>query len=55
MKLLFTHLVSIGDLVRVNLLGRTIIYVQSWNAAVDLFERRSAIYSDRQDSVLAEL
>jgi hypothetical protein len=38
---------SPGDVVYVNLLGQSVVYLNSWNAAHDLLEKRSAIYSDR--------
>ncbi|KAI0369339.1 CyP450 monooxygenase [Pilatotrama ljubarskyi] len=44
-----------GDVVALNALGQTLVIVSSMTAAVDLFEKRSAIYSDRQDSILAVL
>ncbi|THH08950.1 hypothetical protein EW145_g2357 [Phellinidium pouzarii] len=36
-----------GDIVRVTVLGRVIIFVNTMKAANDLFDKRSAIYSDR--------
>ncbi|KAI0651132.1 O-methylsterigmatocystin oxidoreductase [Trametes meyenii] len=44
-----------GDVVALHAFGKTIIVVSSMSAAVDLFEKRSAIYSDRTASVLAEM
>ncbi|KAI0331358.1 CyP450 monooxygenase [Cubamyces sp. BRFM 1775] len=44
-----------GDVVSLHALGQTIVVLSSVSAAIDLFEKRSAIYSDRQDSVLAHL
>ncbi|KAI0354238.1 CyP450 monooxygenase [Trametes cingulata] len=42
-----------GDVVALHAFGQTLVIVSSVKAAVDLLEKRSAIYSDRQDSVLA--
>ena len=36
-----------GDLVHIKVLGRSIIYVNSAEAATELFARRSTNYSDR--------
>ena len=44
-----------GDVVALHALGQTVVVLSSVSAAEDLFDKRSAIYSDRQDSVLAEL
>ncbi|KAI9058741.1 CyP450 monooxygenase [Trametes sanguinea] len=44
-----------GDVVALSALGQTIVILSSVEAAVDLFEKRSAIYSDRQASVLADM
>ncbi|OSD06672.1 CyP450 monooxygenase [Trametes coccinea BRFM310] len=44
-----------GDVVALNALGQTIVIVSSVEAAVDLLDKRSAIYSDRQASVLADM
>ncbi|KAI0772409.1 O-methylsterigmatocystin oxidoreductase [Trametes elegans] len=47
--------VTHGDVVALQALGQTIIILSSLRAITDLLERRSAIYSDRPASVLAEL
>lgn len=38
---------SSGDIVRIRVLGRDILFVQTAKAANDLFDKRSSIYSDR--------
>lgn len=38
---------NIGDVVYVTVLGQHLVFVNSAKAAYDLFEKRSAIYSDR--------
>jgi hypothetical protein len=38
-----------GDLVHVNVLGRSMVYVNSSDIARDLFERRSSVYADRPE------
>ncbi|KAJ2973411.1 hypothetical protein NUW54_g12069 [Trametes sanguinea] len=45
----------VGDVLCVQALGHTLIIVSSVNAAIDLFEKRSTIYSDRPASVLAQM
>ena len=42
----FSYLLS-GDLVYLNVLGNSLLYCNSAEMAYELFERRSAIYSDR--------
>ena len=37
-----------SDLIRLNIFGSNIVVVNSLEAALDLLERRSSIYSDRQ-------
>ncbi|KAI0753229.1 cytochrome P450 [Daedaleopsis nitida] len=49
-----TH-VRVGDIVYLNALGQPFILIGSQKAAVDLLEKRSAIYSDRKFSFMAEL
>ncbi|CDO68741.1 hypothetical protein BN946_scf184989.g7 [Trametes cinnabarina] len=44
-----------GDVIALSALGRTLIVLSSVEAAVDLLDKRSAIYSDRADSVLVEM
>ncbi|KAI8996327.1 cytochrome P450 [Trametes punicea] len=44
-----------GDVVALHAVGQTLVVLSSVAAAVDLLEKRSAIYSDRQASVLAEM
>ncbi|KAI0772408.1 O-methylsterigmatocystin oxidoreductase [Trametes elegans] len=48
-------LASTGDVFALHSLGRTIIVLSSREAASDLLEKRSAIYSDRPRSVLAHM
>ncbi|KAJ6559762.1 cytochrome P450 [Mycena capillaripes] len=44
-----------GDVMRLEVLGRTMIILDSYQAAVDLLEKRGAIYSDRPKFTLYEL
>ena len=44
-----------GDVVYLEVLGQPIIVLGSHEAALDLFEKRSAIYSDRMPSVMVKL
>ncbi|KAJ6559780.1 cytochrome P450 [Mycena capillaripes] len=44
-----------GDVMRLEVLGRTLIILDSYQAAVDLLENRGAIYSDRPKFTLYEL
>ncbi|KAH8118942.1 cytochrome P450 [Phellopilus nigrolimitatus] len=43
---------SYGDIVFVKMLGMPIVFLNSHQAAVDLFEKRSSIYSSRPNSVM---
>ena len=47
--------VSLGDIVYLNALGLPIIVLGTQEVAVDLLEKRSAKYSDRRFSVMADL
>ena len=42
-----------GDLVYLNAAGQPLIIVNSQRAAVDLFDRRAGIYSDRPPLIVA--
>ena len=42
----------IGDVIYFNALGRSIVVLNSAEAAVDLLEKRSSIYSDRPPFVM---
>ena len=44
-----------GDVVYLEVLGQPIIVLGSHETALDLFEKRSAIYSDRMPSVMVKL
>ncbi|KAI0334559.1 cytochrome P450 [Cubamyces sp. BRFM 1775] len=44
-----------GDVVHLRVLGRSIILIGSYEAACDILEKRSAIYSDRPPSAMVEL
>ncbi|KAJ6559776.1 cytochrome P450 [Mycena capillaripes] len=44
-----------GDVMRLEVLGRTMIILDSYQAAVDLLEKRGAIYSNRPKFTLYEL
>ena len=48
---MFSLLISMskGDLVHIRVFGRSIIYVNTAEAAADLFSKRSTIYSDRPE------
>ncbi|TDL20292.1 hypothetical protein BD410DRAFT_375851 [Rickenella mellea] len=41
-----------GDIVHVNIFGQSIVIVNSYDIAFDLFERRSSNYSDRPNMVM---
>lgn len=41
------HLTRIGDVIRLHVLGRSIVVLNSAQAAVDLLDKRSSNYSDR--------
>jgi hypothetical protein len=42
----FSHL-CIGGIVHVNVYGKSMIFLNTMEAAQDLFEKRSSIYSDK--------
>jgi hypothetical protein len=44
-----------GDLVYLNVLGTSLLYVNSAEMAYELFDKRSAIYSDRPTIPMLEL
>jgi hypothetical protein len=44
---LFCLMTAIGDLIHLGALGQHLIFVTSYETAVDLMEKRSALYSDR--------
>jgi hypothetical protein len=44
-----------GDVMRLEVLGRTMIILDSYQAATDLLEKRGAIYSDRPKFTVYEL
>ncbi|RPD64516.1 cytochrome P450 98A3 [Lentinus tigrinus ALCF2SS1-7] len=44
-----------GDVVHLNVLGQSTILLGSYQAACDLFEKRSANYSDRPPSIMVEM
>lgn len=46
---------GVGDVISLNILGRSIIILDSVQAAVDLLEKRSRNYSDRPRFVVFEL
>lgn len=47
--------IYIGDLVYLENLGKSLLIVNSYETAVELLGKRSAIYSSRPPSVMAEL
>lgn len=42
-----TDVIKASSVVRYNVLGNNIVVLNSLQAVIDLFEKRSAIYSDR--------
>ena len=48
----FTRL---GDLVFLTVLGKNVLFVNSFKTANDLFEKRSSNYSDRAESQMVNL
>ena len=42
-----------GELVYLNVCGQGILFVNTYDAAVDLLEKRGAIYSDKPKMVMA--
>ncbi|KAJ8520725.1 hypothetical protein ONZ45_g2492 [Pleurotus djamor] len=44
-----------GDVIHLDVLGRSIIVLDSYQAAVDLLEKRSALYSDRPRVLIFEI
>ena len=42
----------IGDIIHVNIFGKHSIFLNSWEVANELLEKRSAIYSDRPRLVM---
>lgn len=53
-KLISTRL-GIGDIVYLNVLGRSMVIIGAHSTAVELLDKRSAIYSGRTPSVMTEL
>jgi hypothetical protein len=45
---------SLGDIVYTRLLNKPVVVVNSEEVAIDLFELRSTIYSDRPQSIVYE-
>jgi hypothetical protein len=45
---------SLGDIVYTRLLNKPVVVVNSEEVAMDLFELRSTIYSDRPQSIVYE-
>lgn len=54
-KLNSTRHVELGDLVYLNVLGRSMVIIGAHSTAVELLDKRSAIYSGRTPSVMTEL
>ena len=48
-------LLVVGDVMYLEVLGQPMVILGSHEAALDLLEKRSAIYSDRVPSVMVEL
>ena len=42
-----------GELVYLNIFGQGLLFVNSYEAAVDLLEKRGAIYSDKPKMIMA--
>ena len=55
LRLAKLSLLSPGDVVGVTVMGQHIIYLNSFEAAGDLLEKRSVLYSDRSQSSMLEL
>ena len=49
-----THRGFLGDIIYARLLSNPVVVVNSEEVAKDLFELRSAIYSDRPESIIVE-
>jgi hypothetical protein len=47
--------VCVGDIVHVNVAGQPVIYLNTFEAAIDLLDSRSAIYSDRKQMEMWKL
>ena len=43
----------VGELVYLNIFGQGLLFVNSYEAAVDLLEKRGAIYSDKPKMIMA--
>ena len=56
-NLLLTRLCAVlcvaGELVYLNIFGQGLLFVNSYEAAVDLLEKRGAIYSDKPKMIMA--
>ena len=44
---------TLGDVIYLNVLGQPVLVLESGRAALDLFDKRSNIYSDRLHLVMA--
>ena len=44
---------TLGDVIYLNVLGQPVLVLESGRAALDLFDKRSNIYSDRPHLVMA--
>ena len=44
---------TLGDVIYLNVLGQPVLALESGRAALDLFDKRSNIYSDRPHLVMA--
>jgi hypothetical protein len=47
--------ISVGDINYVNVAGQDLIYLNSFDVAIDLLEKRSSLYSDRSHSSMMKL
>ena len=41
-----------GDIVKVQAFGANVFFLNSWEAADDLLNKRSTVYSDRPDQIM---
>jgi hypothetical protein len=46
---------AVGDVIHLDVLGQHIIFLNTYERAIDLLEKRSALYSDRVHTPMTEL
>jgi hypothetical protein len=52
---ILTNFDCVGDIVHISLVGQPIIYLNSYEVAIKLLEKRASIYSDRPLTEMAKL